>query len=89
MGALRRWSRGFAVVGSAVGVAGCDPVLNIYGSFFPAWVVSLTLGVILTIVLRLVFAAIRLEREMGPLTVVYPALTFLLTCFTWLIFFRT
>lgn len=70
-------------------LGGCDPVLNIYGSFFPAWVVSLCAGVVFTVLLRLAFAASRLETEMGPLVVVYPALAFLVTCAIWLAFFRS
>jgi hypothetical protein len=26
---------------------GCDPVLDVFGSFFPAWVVCMTVGVVL------------------------------------------
>lgn len=89
MGALRRWGRSLAVAGLACGAAGCDPVLNIYGSFFPAWVVSLVLGILLTVAVRAILAAIRLEAEMGPLIVVYPALAFLMTCATWLVLFRS
>jgi hypothetical protein len=84
-----RSGRCLAAIGSTVALSGCDPVLNIYGSFFPAWVVSLVVGVLLTVVLRLVLAALRLEREMGPLVLVYPSLGFLLTCATWLILFRS
>ena len=39
---------------------GCDPILNIQGSFFPAWIVCLVVGVSLAFVLRYVFAATRL-----------------------------
>ena len=67
----------------------CDPVVNIYGSFFPAWVVCLVTGVLLTVMLRLVFAVTKLERYLGPLVLVYPSLVLLLTLVTWLVFFQS
>lgn len=80
--------RSAAVVAPCLLSAGCDPVLNIYGSFFPAWVVSLVLGMLLTIPFRLLFALTRIERHLGTLIVVYPSLAFLLTCLTWLALYR-
>jgi len=70
-------------------LSGCDPSINFYGSFFPAWIWCLVIGLILTILLRFLFAALRLERNLGPLVVVYPCLLLLLSCATWLILFRT
>lgn len=66
---------------------GCDPVVNFYGSFFPAWVLALGAGIFLTILLRWLLAALRIEPHLGPLVLVYPALTLLLTCATWLALF--
>jgi hypothetical protein len=67
--------------------AGCDPIINFYGSFFPAWVICLALGIFLTALLRWLFAITRLERNLGPLALIYPALAFLLSASIWLIFF--
>jgi hypothetical protein len=76
-------------IASMLLLAGCDPVLNVYGSFFPAWVVSLFAGIILTVLVRQLFTALRLEEHLGLLIVVYPSLAFLLTCSAWLLFFRS
>jgi hypothetical protein len=73
----------------AVGSAGCDPVVNVFGSFFPAWVICMIVGVGLAAALRPVFVALRLERHLGPLLLVYPSLALLLTMLTWLVCFRT
>jgi YtcA family len=70
-------------------VSGCDPIINFYGSFFPAWVVCLVVGVVLTVLLRLVFAATMLEYHLGPLILIYPSLVLLLTLVTWLLLFRS
>jgi hypothetical protein len=69
-------------------LCGCDPSINFYGSFFPAWIWCIILGVGLTILLRFVFAAFRLERNLGPLVLIYPCLALLLTCVAWLVLFQ-
>jgi len=67
---------------------GCDPSINFYGSFFPAWIWCLTLGIGFTVLLRFLFAALRLERNLGPLMVVYLCLVLLLSCIAWLVLFK-
>ncbi len=83
----RRWLA--VLLSIAPLLSGCDPSINFYGSFFPAWIWCLTVGLILTILLRFLFAALKLERNLGPLVIVYPCLTLLLSCLTWLVLFRT
>jgi hypothetical protein len=67
---------------------GCDPSINFYGSFFPGWTWCLMLGLGGTILLRFLFAALRLERNLGPLVLVYPCLLLLLSCLAWLVLFQ-
>ena len=89
------WGKNFgtmhrcAIIVFALLASGCDPIINIYGSFFPAWVVCLVTGVLFTVLLRLAFAVTQVERYLGPLILIYPSLTLLLTLVTWLIFFQT
>jgi len=70
-------------------VAACDPIVNIQGSFFPAWIVCMAVGLVLTALLRQLFAVTRLEAHLGPLLLVYPSLWVLVTLLTWLTFYRT
>jgi ABC-type transport system involved in cytochrome bd biosynthesis fused ATPase/permease subunit len=77
-----------ATVAVAALASGCDPIVNFYGSFFPAWAVCLLAGVVLAVVLRFAFAATGLEEGIAPLVLVYPALAILLACITWLVLFR-
>ena len=69
---------------------GCGraPAINILGSFFPAWMICLTAGVVLAFVVRLILLRYRLETEVGPLALFYPCVVILTTCLLWLIFFR-
>ncbi len=76
------------LVGMLLLSTGCDPSINLYGSFFPAWIWCLALGAGLTVVAHLVFLALQLERHLGPLILVYGCLILLLSCLAWLVLFR-
>lgn len=87
---MKRRSLGLGVAALLVlGGSGCDPAINVFGSFFPAWAVCLLVGGIATAGARALLAAGRLEPHLGPPLLVYPALAVLLTMLTWLLLFRT
>ena len=71
-------------------LAGCrgTPQVNLLGSFFPAWMVSVGIGIGGTLLLRQVFVRTKLEPHLGPRPLVYFCLGVLLTLGSWLIFFR-
>jgi len=64
------------------------PAVDIIGSFFPVWMVCLTIAVVLACGLRLVLVRMRLESDVGPLALFYPSLVVLLSSLLWLTFFR-
>ena len=68
--------------------AGCDPVVNVAGSFFPAWMVSMVVGVGLTVAARYVFVVARLEPDLGSPLLIYTCLGLLLTVLAWLVLYR-
>jgi len=80
-----RLAGGVAVL---VCAAACDPVVNVAGSFFPAWMVSMLVGVLLTVAVRLVFVVARLEPHLGPPMLVYTSLGLILVVATWLVLYR-
>jgi len=71
-------------------LAGCRgaPSINLVGSFFPAWMLCVAIGVIGVLLLRRLFVRIELELHLGPLPLVYFCLWILLTLGSWLLFFR-
>jgi hypothetical protein len=71
-------------------LAGCSraPSVDIIGSFFPGWLICLTIAVVLTFVVRSGLVKLRLETEVGPLALFYPSLLTLLTSLLWLVYFR-
>jgi len=83
-----RWLRA-ATVAPAVLAAGCDPIVNVYGSFFPAWAICLLAGIVGAALLRIAFAASGLEEGFVPVLLVYPALAFGIACGVWLALFRS
>ena len=69
-------------------LGGCAPIVNVEGSFFPAWLLALLIGIVLTAALRPLFARTGLEPHLGPLLLVYPCLCLFLTFGIWLVFYR-
>jgi hypothetical protein len=70
-------------------LTGCSrvPSVDILGSFFPVWMICLTISIFLTFGLRLLLIRFRLESEVGPLALFYPCSVILFTGLLWLIFF--
>ena len=67
---------------------GCSraPSFEILGSFFPAWLVCLSLGLVLTVVGHWILLRVHVVLAVPILT--YPSLTALFTFTFWLSFFR-
>ena len=70
-------------------VAGCGfaPSVNVLGSFFPAWLICIVVGVVLTIITRQVFVAMKIASDLRPAGLVYPCLAGLWIFATWLVLF--
>jgi len=68
--------------------AGCSraPSFDILGSFFPAWLACLILGLLLTVIARWLLLRTRVVLALPVLT--YPSLTALFTFVFWLAWFR-
>jgi hypothetical protein len=75
---------------AALLLTGCAraPSVDVIGSFFPAWMFCLAIGVVLTFVVRAILVRLHLETEVGPLALFYPSLLTLLTCLLWLGWFK-
>lgn len=76
--------------GASLFLNGCSraPSIDIIGSFFPVWMVCLTIAVFLAFGVRYLLLRYKIEQEVGPLALFYPSVVILLTCLMWLIFFR-
>jgi hypothetical protein len=76
------------LLAAAIAASGCDPIFDLEGAFFPAWMLCLLVGIVLAAVLRVAFVRSGLEPHLGPLPLVYTALALLLTFSAWLLFFN-
>jgi hypothetical protein len=69
-------------------LTGCGraPSFDVLGSFFPAWLVCFTLGLMLTLAARWLLLRVRIVIALPVLT--YPSLTALCSFALWLAWFR-
>jgi len=67
---------------------GCSraPSFDILGSFFPAWLLCLALGLLLTVAAR--WLILRAHAVVALPVLTYPSLTALFTFALWLVWFR-
>ncbi len=88
---MSRRLRMAAMAGCAamLGCTGCSraPSFNILGSFFPAWLLCGLLGIVLTVLVRLVFVRTAFEKELSLLLLVYPCMAAFFTFSIWLVFY--
>ena len=65
------------------------PSVSILGSFFPAWLISIVAGLVLTVIVRQVLVATGTASYMRPAGVAYSSLACVFIFATWLIVFRS
>ena len=63
------------------------PSVNILGSFFPAWLICIAVGLVLTILTWQVLVVTRLAPHVGPAALIYPCLAAVWMFATWLVVF--
>ena len=64
------------------------PSVDLLGSFFPAWMLALVIGIVLTLLVRQLFILTDLDPYLAPRGLVYVSLVVLVTLATWLFVFR-
>lgn len=79
-----------AVTGALLMLTGCQsaPSFNVLGSYFPAWLFCLIVGIVLTFVAHKLLRRWNLGEALNPPILMYSCLTALFTFALWLIFFR-
>lgn len=82
-----------AVLLPALLSAGCrtgvrSPTIDVLGSYFPAWMVCILLGLAATIIVRQILVGLRLDAHLRPAALVYVCMMVLWTMTAWLVFFN-
>ena len=74
-------------------LAGCStndhsPTVDIVGSYFPAWIICIVLGLALTLITRQVLIGLKLNAHLHPAPLVYVSMLVFFTMILWLAFFQ-
>jgi YtcA family len=87
---IRHAAAGALLLAGMLPVAGCAraPSIDVLGSFFPAWLLCLTVGILLAAGTRFLLLRLHLEEALSPPIVMYVCLTALFTFGLWLLFFH-
>jgi hypothetical protein len=65
-----------------------SPTIDVLGSYFPAWLLCIVIGLALTLITRQLLVGINLNIHLHPAALVYPCMIILFTLAVWLTFFR-
>jgi hypothetical protein len=72
--------------------AGCgsghSPTVNVLGSYFPAWMACIIIGLLLTLITRELLIGLRLNHHLYPAPLVYLGMLLLFTFAVWLALFN-
>ena len=71
-------------------LTGCahSPTLDVLGSYFPAWMVCILLGLVLTVITRQILIGLKVNVHLRPAALVYVCMTVLFTLGAWLVCFN-
>ena len=82
----------FILVTAGFLLPGChsthSPTVDVLGSYFPAWIFCIVMGLMLTIIARQFLTGFKLDPHLRPAPLVYLCLTICFTLAVWLIFFK-
>ncbi len=70
-------------------INGCGraPNIEVVGSYFPGWMISLVIAIILTGIAHVILRRNGLVHSVGHPALIYPSMVTLFTCLIWLCFF--
>jgi hypothetical protein len=60
------------------------PSLNIFGTFFPSWMLCALVGVVVAIAAHKLFSALRINADLSPALLLYPSIALSVTFLFWL-----
>src|SRR5262249_51812177 len=60
------------------------PALNIFGTFFPSWMLCGLIGIVAVFIVSKVLPAVQTDRWVGPRLLVFPSIALVVTAAVWL-----
>jgi hypothetical protein len=91
---MRTWWPNLSLLAAIPLLGGCveadahSPALDVFGSYFPAWMVCSVIGLVITIIVRLLLVGLGLNAHLRPKALVYPCFAIFFTLAVWLVFFK-
>ena len=64
-----------------------SPTIDVFGSYFPAWMVCILVGILLTVVVRQVLVALEIDTQLRPAGLVYLCLAIVFALSTRLVIY--
>ena len=88
-GRSRCVSLGMARVAIALPVAGCgrSPTMDLFGSYFPAWMLCAVIGIVASVIIRQILAVTGVNDYVVAPLLTYAALAVSATLLAWLVWF--
>ena len=71
-----------------LGGCGYSPTVDVVGSYFPAWMMCIIIGLVITLVVRLLLIGFGIYAELRLKPLVFPCLAIFFTLAVWLVFFK-
>ena len=65
-----------------------SPTVDVFGSYFPSWIVCLVSGILLTVVTHQILLGFRLVAHLRAAGLVYPCMIVLWTMIAWIVCFK-
>ena len=65
-----------------------SPTVDILGSYFPAWMVCILIGLTLTFIAQWLIQVLNLKPYVGPAPLIYSCLMIIFTFVTWILFYQ-
>jgi YtcA family len=65
-----------------------SPTVDILGSYFPAWMVCILIGLTLTFIAHWIIEVGNLKPYVGPAPLIYSCLMIIFTFATWILFYQ-
>src|ERR1700747_2671691 len=65
-----------------------SPTIDIFGSYFPAWMICIVSGLTLTLIAHWIIQARDLKKFIGPSPLIYSCLMIIFTFATWILFYQ-
>ncbi len=64
-----------------------SPLFNLFGSYFPGWMLCVLASIMLVVLLRLLILKLKLDEYIAPAGLTYAALTLFFSFTLWLVLF--